>query len=262
MVKSSAELLIAVDIGNTNVTIGLYEAETLKTTWRISSTGPKTADEFHVMLRDLCATAALDPRHAKGIVLCSVVPRLTPPLSDALRQLTGLVPLAVVSDIPIPITNQYQDPIQVGHDRLVNAFSAWTRYGGPLIIVDFGTAITLDVVTKDRRYLGGVIAPGVEISLDALSARTALLPRIELEPQPRVLGTSTPESIRSGLLHGFGALCDGLVNKLKAECAPRAQVIATGGYAKMISTYCQTIDCVNPGLTLDGLKLLWDSQQA
>ena len=127
--------------------------------------------------------------------------------------------------------------------------------------MDFGTAITADVVTKDRKYLGGVIAPGVEISLEALSQRTALLPRIELEPQKRVLGTTPTESIRSGLLHGFGSLCDGLVEKLKAECAPKVRVVATGGYAKMIANYCKNIDCVNPDLTLDGLKLLWESQE-
>ena len=258
---TSQTLLLAVDIGNTNVTIGLYDGDTLNTTWRISSITPKTMDECRMAFQDLFSGAKLDPTHCRGIVICSVVPRLTQAVSQALQQLTRITPKIIGQDIIIPITNQYKDPSQVGQDRLVNAFSAWTRYGGPLIIVDFGTAITIDVVTRDRKYLGGVIAPGVEISLDALSQRTALLPRIELEFQEKVLGQTTTESIRSGLLHGFGSLCDGLVQRLKAECAPNAKVIATGGYAKMISTYCKTIDCVNAELTMDGLKLLWESQQ-
>ena len=255
-------MLIAVDIGNTNITAGLYDGDALKTTWRISSAPPKTIDECRLAFQELFNGARLSPTPCAGIIMCSVVPRLTSAVAQALQQLTGTAPTLVGVDLIIPITNHYKDPSQVGEDRLVNAFSAWTRYGGPLIIVDFGTAITVDVVTGDREYLGGVIAPGVEISLEALSQRTALLPRVELEPQERVLGTTTTESIRSGLLHGFGSLCDGLVDKLKAECAPKAKVIATGGYAKMISTYCKTIDCVNSDLTLDGLKLLWESKQA
>ena len=249
-------MLIAVDIGNTNITIGLYVGEALNTTWRISSTTPKTADECRMALQELFAHSAHDPKQCEGIVLCSVVPRLTQPVSQALQQVTGVTPKVVGSDLPVPITNRYQDPAQVGQDRLVNAYAAAVRYGGPLIIVDFGTAITVDVVTKDRQYLGGIIVPGVEISLEALSQRTALLPRVTLEPQARVLGTTTTESIRSGLLHGFGSLCDGLVEKLKAECGLAAKVIATGGYARMISTYCKSIDCVNIDLTLDGLRLL------
>ena len=255
-------MLLAVDIGNTNVTIGLYEGDALSATWRISSLTPKTSDECRLAFQELFHGAQLDPKRCTGIVICSVVPRLIQPVTEALQRLTGVAPKLVGADLAIPITNHYKDPSQVGQDRLVNAFSAWTRYGGPLIIVDFGTAITVDVVTKDRKYLGGIIAPGVEISLEALSQRTALLPRIELEPQEKVLGTTTTESIRSGLLHGFGSLCDGLVEKLKTEISMKARVIATGGYAKMISTYCKSIDCVNPDLTLDGLKLLWESQQS
>jgi len=255
-------VVVTIDIGNTNVTIGLYDGDKLKTTWRLSSVGPKTTDECRLFLRDSFVSAGLNPKAIKGSILCSVVPRLTPAVKQALEQLTDVRALVVGQDVRVPLTNAYKDPSQVGQDRLVNAFSGWTRYGGPLIVVDFGTAITLDVVSKDRKYLGGVIAPGIEISLEALSQRTALLPRVELEPPAHVLGTSTKESIQSGMLFGFSALCDGLVERLRQETAPHAKVVATGGYAELISTYCKYIDCVHPELTLDGLKLLWESRQA
>ena len=256
---TSTKLLFTLDIGNTNVTCGLFRGTQLAASWRLSTHAPKTVDEFVVTLRDLFASAHIPLTDVGAAILCSVVPKSLRTMKDSLAQLLPAVtPVTVGETLTVPMPNQYALPEQVGQDRLVNAYAALQSGGAPSLIVDFGTAITIDLITADGAYAGGVIAPGVEISLDALSQRTAMLPRIELAAPPAVLGRDTVNSMRSGLLYGFASLCDGLVTRIREEQKLKTcPVIATGGYATLIAEYCRTVNRVEPNLTLQGLQQLW-----
>jgi type III pantothenate kinase len=184
-----------------------------------------------------------------------VVPKATAALKLALKGWLRPKPLILGENVKAPVTNKYRIPSQVGQDRLVNAAAAYFLYGGPAIVVDFGTAITVDLVSRRREYLGGLIVPGVEISLEVLTAKAALLPRIELTPPTELLGRDTVSSMKSGLFYGYSSLCDGIVRRLKARHAPKAKVIATGGHAGLIAPYCKTFQRVDSNLTLKGLEL-------
>jgi type III pantothenate kinase len=252
-------MVISMDIGNTNVTIGVYEGEQLMTHWRIPSTCAQTADGVRHALQDLFVARSITRNTVEGVIACSVVPSLQVELQKAIQQLLDQRVIMAGTDVDIPISNRYGNPTQVGTDRLINAYGGQTRYGVPLVIIDFGTAITIDVVATDGAYVGGVITPGIEISLEALASRTALLPRVGLDVPAQVLGTSTEESIQSGMLYGYADMCDGLVRRLKREVSEHAKVVATGGYAEMIVTHCKSIDYTDNNLTIDGLHLLWKS---
>lgn len=192
-------------------------------------------------------------------IVCSVVPRVTPLVSRAVRSLDCPVVNVVGRDVHVPLKNRYRYPEQVGQDRLVGAYAAWRTYKRNCIVADFGTAITIDVVTKRGEYLGGVIAPGLDISLDALATRTALLPKIELREPPELLGRDTANSMRAGLIYGAAALCDGLVAQLKAQYAPGAAVVATGGASPRIAKHARSIAYLRPHLVLEGLAKLASS---
>jgi len=265
-------MLLAVDVGNTNIVVGAYPHDRLVArgdgrgkpyhgplaSGRMSTASPRTVDEYAMTLGSLLDRLQVPPASIRGIVIVSVVPKATSGVKAALRGMCRPKPIVVGDDCPIPIRNQYRDPRQVGKDRLVNAVAARHRYGAPVVIVDFGTAITVDAVSARGSYVGGVIAPGLEISLEALITRAALLPRIELERPKAVLGRDTITSMQSGIAHGYGALCDGLVTKLKAAAmVRRAPVVATGGHAPFIRPYCRTVTHVDPALTLDGLALIY-----
>ncbi|MBI4355889.1 MAG: type III pantothenate kinase [Candidatus Omnitrophica bacterium] len=260
------QFLFTLDIGNTNVTCGLFRGAQLSASWRLSTHGPKTVDESAVILRDLFDSARIRLSNVGAVILCSVVPSTLHTLKDSLVQIfPGVTPITVGETFTVPLPNRYALPEQVGQDRLVNAYAALQAAGSPALIVDFGTAITIDLVNAEGAYTGGVIAPGVEISLDALSQRTALLPRIELAAPPAVLGRDTVNSMRSGLLYGFASLCDGLVTRIREEQRLTAcPVIATGGYATLIAEHCRTVTRVEPNLTLQGLQQLsiWWVKQA
>jgi type III pantothenate kinase len=191
------------------------------------------------------------------VIVSSVVPKATVSLKRALRSLGFPRPLVLGETIQAPVINRYRIPSQVGQDRLVNAAAAYFLYGGPAIVVDFGTAVTIDLVNRGREYLGGLIVPGMEIALEALSSRAALLPKIKLTPPRELLGRDTVSSMKAGLFHGYGLLCDGIVHRLKAKYAPKAKVIATGGHARLIAPFCRTVQVVNRELTLRGLELTY-----
>lgn len=256
-------MILAIDIGNTTTSFGVYERGRLASTFSIATQPNRTADEITLRLKALATTRHLHLSRAKHILLCSVVPRMSAVLMQSLASLEA-VPIRVVGqDVQVPLKNRYTYPEQVGQDRLVGAYAAWKRYGKKgkgegrdCIVCDFGTAITIDIVTKAGEYLGGIIAPGLEISLDALATRTALLPKVELRRPPELLGRDTANSIRSGLLYGCAALCDGLVTQLKRSYAPKAVVVATGGASPLVTSYTRTIDHVTPHLVLDGLRHL------
>lgn len=261
------KMVLTIDIGNTTTSFGVFKGGKLRSQFAIGTQSNRTPDEITLQLKALANTRHLHLRRAKQIILCSVVPRMSSVLIQALKSL-GAMPIRVVGqDVMVPLVNRYTYPEQVGQDRLVGAYAAWQAFGRgrgaggggrgkDCIIADFGTAITIDVVTRRGEYLGGVIAPGLEISLEALATRTALLPKVELREPPELLGRDTANSIRSGLIHGCAALCDGLIQELKAQYAPQAAVIATGGASPLISRYAKSLTHIKPDLIIEGLFAL------
>lgn len=253
-------MILTIDIGNTTTNFGVFEKRKLASKFAIATQPSRTADEIALQLKALAKTRQLHLRRAKQIILCSVVPRMSAVLTQALKTLDAIPIRVVGQDLMVPLINRYTYPEQVGQDRLVGAYAAWTRFKQDCIVADFGTAITIDVVTKKGEYLGGLIAPGIEISLEALATRTALLPKIELKEPPELLGRDTANSIRSGLIHGCAALCDGLIARLKASYVPKATVVATGGASPLVAKYAGSIAHVRPELVLDGLAHLASSK--
>ena len=262
--------MLAIDIGNTNVSLGAFRGKRLARTFSFPTQACRSATGLVRRLRRHRAAIA----GGEQAILCSVVPWATPKVARALRAM-GVKQIRVVGrDVKVPLKNRYRYPRQVGQDRLVGAYAAWKEFKRDCIICDFGTAVTIDVVKatrsgKDRsplatrhspllwgEYLGGVIAPGLEISLEALASRTALLPKVELKEPPELLGRDTANSIRSGVLYGCVALCDGLVAGLKRQYAPKAVVVATGGASPLLAKHTRCIDHLRPNLVLDGLLQL------
>lgn len=249
-------MILAIDIGNTTTNFGVFEGAKLKSQFSVGTQPGRTPDELTLQLKALAKTKHLHLTRARQIIVCSVVPRMTNVLTESLRSLDA-VPLRIVGqDLTVPLTNKYRYPEQVGQDRLVGAYAAWHLYQQDCLVADFGTAITIDIVTKQREYLGGIIAPGLDISLDALNTRTALLPKVDLREPPELLGRDTANSIRSGVLNGCIAMVDGLVTRLKKEYAPKAKVVATGGASPLIAKYATTINALKPHLVLEGLRHL------
>ncbi|MDH3284422.1 MAG: type III pantothenate kinase [Acidobacteriota bacterium] len=246
-------MLLAVDVGNTHVVVGLFAGERLDRSWRISTRRQATADEFGVLLVGLLGDAADEV--TAGIV-SSVVPPLTGQVFEALARLTGREPLVVAPGVKTGLEIRTDNPQEVGADRIINAVAAHARHGGPLVVVDFGTATTLDVVTADGAYLGGIIAPGPHIGAEVLSERAARLPRVDLTIPRRVIGRNTLDSIRSGLLYGHVELVDGLVRRVEAELGESVRVVATGGLATLIGPHLGRLDATDDDLTLFGLRLV------
>ncbi len=235
-------LLLVLDAGNTSITLGLFRGEKLIRRGHIPTAGTRHAKEISRFISGLPVETA---------ILSSVVPSATRSLKKTFRALC--ISLFVTGEnIKIPVVNKYRIPSQVGQDRLVNAVAACERYGAPAIIADFGTGLTIDLVSARREYLGGLIIPGINLALEALTHRAALLPKITLAPPKEFLGRDTKSSMRSGIFYGYGAICDGIVARLKKQ-APRARVVATGGQARLIKPFCKSIQIVDPDLTLYGL---------
>ena len=238
-------MLLAVDIGNTAIHLGLYKSGRLKRQVSIPTSLAHSAGKLRRALRWA--------GKADEALICSVVPKVTPIVAAALKK-AGVRRVRIVGkDVRVPLKNRYRFPKQVGQDRLVGAYAAITEFKRDCIVCDFGTAVTIDVVTRNGEYLGGIIAPGLELSLETLADRTALLPKVDLSHPPELLGRDTVNSIRSGIVHGCAALCDGLTDQLKRKYAPRATVMATGGAAPLIARYAKSIDHLRPNLVLDGL---------
>jgi type III pantothenate kinase len=258
-------VLIAIDVGNTQTVMGLFapgdgpagSGKELLHHWRVATVASRTADELALQLTHLIQLQGLDPSEAvTGMAVASVVPRLR----TALREMTDrwfkvdtvIVEPGVKTGMPI----NYDNPKEVGADRIADAVAAYERFGGPTIVVDFGTATTFEVVSAKGEYLGGAIVPGIEISLEALSARAALLPRVEMVEPRRALAKNTVESVQSGVIYGFAAQVDGLCRRLQEEVGP-ATVVATGGLAGLLGPYCAAIDYHEPWLTLEGLRIIY-----
>jgi type III pantothenate kinase len=249
-------MLLVCDIGNSNIVFGLYDGDHLVAHWRITSRLNATVDEYIVMMGSLLARFDTDWA-ARATIMSSVVPPLTQKISRVLSELADLQPLIVGPGVKTGLDVQYDDPREVGADRIVNAVAALDRHEPPLIVVDFGTATTFDVILPPNVYLGGAIVPGLYIARDALVSRTAMLPKVEIRRVERIVGRTTADSIRSGLFQGTGALVDGLVDAIAEEQDIDPTVIATGGLAQLMRQASKRIDHVEPDLTLWGLRQIW-----
>jgi type III pantothenate kinase len=250
-------MLLAIDIGNSNVVLGVFDGATLVGDWRVGTDPAKTRDEYAILLLDLLRVGGFSPDQVDGVILSSVVPPLTPLFEELAEAYFHRSPLTVSAELETGLTIRYENPGEVGTDRIVNAAAAYRRYGGPLIIVDFGTATTFCVVTANGEYLGGAIAPGLKISAEALYARTAKLPKVELTRPKSVIGRDTTTSMQAGLVFGYAGLVDALVDRIQRELGLECYVLATGGLAGLISPESRTIREVRPTLTLEGLSLLY-----
>jgi len=254
-------MILLIDVGNTNVTIGICDGEKITASWRMTTNRDLTSDEIGVILRNYFMLGAIDISDIKGTIISSVVPPIMYSLTHAVRKYIGTEPLIVNSKSKMGLTIKYDNPKEVGADRLVNAVGAIKKYTAPLIIIDFGTATTFCAVSKEHEYLGGVILPGIKISLNALVEKTSKLPKIEIAKPEKVIGTTTVESMQSGMYYGYAGSVDSIVNKMKESFnGEKVTVIATGGLARMIANEAKTIDVIDSSLTLEGLKIIYDNE--
>jgi type III pantothenate kinase len=251
-------MLLAIDIGNSNVVLGVFDRERLVENWRVGTKTQITPDEYAMIFKDLFNFAGLDFSRIDGVIISTVVPPLLPVMAEMSRKYFRMEPLVVTHELKTGITIRYDNPKEIGADRIVNAAAAYRLYGGPLIIVDFGTATTFCAVTRSGEYLGGAIAPGVKISAEALFQRAAKLPRVELVKPRSVIGSDTISAMQAGILYGYAGLVDGIVERMKKELSPEAKVVATGGLAELVAPETRSIKEIKPHLTLEGLRLLFE----
>lgn len=251
-------MLLAIDIGNTNMTFGVFEGKQQLHQWRAATQRSRTADEYSVLLSRFFRLAGLEPAQFNGCIIASVVPPLTGTCVAMSRNYLRIEPLVVGPGVRTRMDVIYDNPAQLGTDRLIDAVGARDLYGAPVIVIDFGTATTFNVVDSAGNYRGGAIAPGIGVAAEALVKAAAQLPRIELVFPPRVTGTSTSEAMQSGVLYGYLGLIEGMVRRLKEEWGDEAMVVATGGLAGLVAEHTDAIDVVNQNLTLEGLRVIWE----
>ena len=249
-------MLLAVDIGNSNISLGVFRGEELKATWRIATDVNKQADEYEAMFHGMLSIRSLQPSCIKESVICSVVPPLTGVFQEFCERYLGHKPLIVGTGVKTGIRIHYESPRDVGADRVADAVAAYHKYGGPVIVVDFGTATVLDAISGDGVYLGGAIAPGIGIAAEALFARTSKLHRVELLAPSTAIGKNTVDSMQSGLIFGYVGLVEELVRRFQKELGQKARVVATGGLAPIIAKETPVLETVDPDLTLEGLRLI------
>jgi type III pantothenate kinase len=245
-------MLLAADVGNTQSVFGLYDDERLADQWRVATESRRTGDEIGLMLSGLLDLEAVD-----GIALASSVPALIPSYEHFASRWAHAPLLVLGPGVKTGMPIRYDDPREVGPDRIANAVAARARYGVPAIVVDFGTSTNFDAVSREGEYVGGVLAPGVEISMDALYARAARLFKVEYAEPPTVIAKTTAHGLQSGLVYGFASQVDGIVDRMRGELGEEARVIATGGLADLIAPHTRTIEAVDPELTLAGVRLVW-----
>jgi len=250
-------VLLCVDIGNTNVTLGVYDGEQLVAHWRVSTDHQKMPDEYGMTLLALMAQRGLSPQQIDGVALASVVPPVTDALREAIQEYLPVATLIVDTGVRTGVSVRYDPPRDVGADRIVNAAAAYRIYGGPACIVDFGTATTFDALSDRGEYLGGAIAPGIRVAADALFQRTSRLPRIDLHAPKKAIGANTFDAMRSGIVFGYVGLVEGMIARFRGELGDGMHVIATGGLASVIAAETDVIEAVDPWLTLKGLRYIF-----
>ncbi len=255
-------MILVIDVGNTNITLGLYERGELKEHWRLSSKIARTEDEFWIFIRTLCDSANIDARAITGIALGSVVPSDTTLVRRLVESRLPVHLVEVTSDINLGITIRYENPHAVGADRICNAVAGFRKYGGPLVIVDFGTATTFDVISAEAEYLGGIIAPGLESAVSSLHRFAAKLPEVDLSFPASLIGTNTEMSMQAGLMYGGAEMVEGLIRRVKEELSDKTRVIATGGLASVLLPELPSVESVESRLTLDGLYQIYMLNQA
>jgi type III pantothenate kinase len=255
-------MLLAIDIGNTNVTFGVFEKDKIKTTWRVSTAIHRMPDEYAIIMLSLMERQGVNVSQISDVVICSVVPPLLIIFEEVCKRYLKKAPLIVEAGVKTGMRIDMENPREVGPDRIVNAVAAHHLYGGPVIVIDMGTATTMDVVSKDSRYLGGAIAPGIAISTEALFTRTAVLPRIELTIPKKAIGRNTVAAMQSGIVFGYVGLIEGIVFRIQAELDERARIVASGGFAFLIASATNVIEIVNQDLTLVGLRLIYEMNKA
>lgn len=256
------DLLLAIDVGNTNIVLGVYAGEQLQQSWRLATQRERTSDELGIWITQLFQHSRIDTTRVRAVVIASVVPPLTRMTTEMVERYFKLTPLVVDGETKTGMPVLYENPSEVGADRIVNGIGAYERYGRkdsrPVIVVDFGTATTFDAITARGEYLGGVICPGIQISADALFQRAARLPRIDVRKPQQVIGRTTVGSMESGLFYGYVGLVEGLVQRIRAELGSSAICVSTGGLADIISPETSAIQEVDSELTLRGLRIVWE----
>ena len=255
-------MLLAIDIGNTNVTLGVFEEKKLCATWRVASDSAKLTDEYAVLIIDLLELAGIQPVGVNRAVLASVVPALTAVFEDLCLRYFHVTPLRVGAGVKTGLRVLYEDPREVGADRIVDAVAALRLHKPPLIVVDLGTATVFDAVSRDGDYLGGAIAPGIGVGADALAEKTAMLRRVDLQPPRHAVGNNTAAAIQSGILFGYAGLIEGMIHRFKAEIGEDAWVVATGGWATLLDQLTKVFDHVDQDLTLTGLRIVYEMNEA
>src|SRR2546426_1452199 len=251
-------MLLAIDLGNTNLTFGLFEGDQLRHDWRLATRRDSMPDELGLSMVQLMRQEGFDPKSVDAVVVASVVPPLNSALVQAVERYFDREPLLVGPGVKTGLKIHYRDPREVGADRIVAAMAAFKKYGGPLIIIDFGTGTTYDVVSQEGDYRGGAIAPGMGISVEALYERAVRLQRVELKAPATVIGRTTAESMQAGIIFGFTAQVEGMVDRIRKELGAQPRVIATGGFAGLIAAQTPLIELVDQRLMLEGLRLIYD----
>jgi len=251
-------MLLTIDLGNTNLTLGLFTNEKLGLHWRLATDQARMPDEYGIQILSMLQHGGCTPDELEGICLSSVVPPLTERILQACQSYLQRTALVVSADLKLGIQILYDDPQAVGADRIADAVAAWKLYGGPACIVDFGTATTFNALTRQGEYLGGAITAGIGIALEALVRRTAKLPPIELKAPPAVIGRNTMHAMQSGLINGYVAMLEGMLNRFRKELGDDMRTIATGGLVNVIASHTNAIQEIAPWLTMDGLRIIWE----
>jgi type III pantothenate kinase len=254
-------MLLVMDVGNTNTTLGVFEGQALRAQWRLTTNRKQTADEYGILTRNLFMLDGIQSAEIAGVMIASVVPPLNSVLEEMSRKYFHLKPLFLEPGTKTGMAIHYDNPLEVGADRIADSVAAYEKYGGPCIIVDFGTAITFDVVSEKGDYIGGVIAPGLGIAAEALFQQTARLPRVEIREPQKVIGSNTVASIQSGLFYGSVAMMDGILDRLQSVLGKSAKVVATGGQAGLVAGSSKYDPPVDSALTLEGLRIIFERNQ-